>query len=459
MVCKHEARNMRLLLLLPTPLRLVCTEVWCNATWDLVLCWPPTPAGESAELPCPPVKGVDPSKYVSKRCDVSGRWEGKSPGDFSLPQGWTNYTVCFTEVMQDIIRELYKKSAEDAQTKLNIAVGTRILEIVGLSLSLASLCASLAIFFYFRSLKNNRTRIHRNLFVAMVIQVMIRLVLYIDQAVTRCSDDGHGPSDTNTTRHGIDNTPVLCEAAYVLLEYARTAMFMWMFIEGLYLHNKITVTVFHHSFYYSAYQAVGWGVPVLMTAAWATATAMFYGSSRCWWGYNFTPYYWIMEGPRFSVISMNMVFLLNIIRVLVTKLRQSNSSEAQQVRKAVKAAIVLLPLLGITNVLNMVKAPLGRSAAEFGLWSYATHFLTSFQGVFIALLYCFLNGEVRTAVRKYVYNYWLHRSAGVRRGSGLSSVFLTIVTDLPRDHQHHGGRHHLCGCLSGGHSPPQGSYL
>lgn len=63
-------------------------------------------------------------------------------------------------------------------------------------------------------------------------------------------------------------------------------------------------------------------------------------------------------------------------------------------RKAVKAAIVLLPLLGITNVLNMIVAPLGRSAAEFGLWSYATHFLTSFQGFFIALLYCFLNGEV-----------------------------------------------------------------
>ena len=40
------------------------------------------------------------------------------------------------------------------------------------------------------------------------------------------------------------------------------------------------VTVFQHKFYYSVYHAVGWGVPVLMTAAWATATAMHYGSSR-----------------------------------------------------------------------------------------------------------------------------------------------------------------------------------
>lgn len=66
----------------------------------------------------------------------------------------------------------------------------------------------------------------------------------------------------------------------------------------------------------------------------------------------------------------------------------------QQVRKAVRAAVVLLPLLGITNLLLMTEAPLDRSALEFALWSYITHFFTSFQGFFIAMLYCFLNGEV-----------------------------------------------------------------
>lgn len=65
-----------------------------------------------------------------------------------------------------------------------------------------------------------------------------------------------------------------------------------------------------------------------------------------------------------------------------------------EIRKSVKAAMVLLPLLGITNALVMIKAPLDRSAVEFALWSYSSHFLTSFQGFFVALLYCFLNGEV-----------------------------------------------------------------
>lgn len=92
---------------------------------------------------------------------------------------------------------------------------------------------------------------------------------------------------------------------------------------------------------------------------------------------------------------------MNIIRVLVVKLRQSHTSDVEQVRKAVRAAVVLVPLLGITNLLNMAEAPLDKTAWEFALWSYTTHFLTSFQGLFIAMLYCFLNGEVRRNEQYY----------------------------------------------------------
>lgn len=93
-------------------------------------------------------------------------------------------------------------------------------------------------------------------------------------------------------------------------------------------------------------------------------------------------------------LQLNFIFLLNIIRVLIVKLRQSHTSDVEQVRKAVRAAVVLVPLLGITNILNMTQAPLDKTALEFAIWSYVTHFLSSFQGFFIALLYCFLNGEV-----------------------------------------------------------------
>lgn len=377
-------------------------ELYCNWTWDHVLCWPPTKAGTIATQRCPRDKGTDPTKFATKRCSIDGRWEGKVSGDYTNPQGWTNYTPCYTPEMLELFRKLYTGSEKAARMKLEIAERTRTLEIFGFSVSLAALIVSLAIFCHFRSLRNNRTRIHKNLFVAMVIQVVIRLTLYIDQAIIR---SGSQSDHRETFRQGIDNTPILCEASYVLLEYARTAMFMWMFIEGLYLHNMVTVTVFQENSYYSMYTAMGWGVPVAMTTAWALATALNLGSTKCWWGYNLTLFFWILEGPRLGVILLNFLFLLNIIRVLVVKLRQSHTSEIEQVRKAVRAAVVLLPLLGITNLVNMAEAPLDRAVWEFALWSYSTHFLTSFQGLFIAFLYCFLNGEVRLAVAKSVSTY------------------------------------------------------
>lgn len=74
--------------------------------------------------------------------------------------------------------------------------------------------------------------------------------------------------------------PFLCEATYILLEYARTAMFMWMFIEGLYLHNVVTVTVFQAKFPHKMYATVGWGCPIGMTTIWAAVTSVYIGKRQ-----------------------------------------------------------------------------------------------------------------------------------------------------------------------------------
>ncbi|XP_015183635.1 PREDICTED: PDF receptor-like [Polistes dominula] len=376
-------------------------ELWCNPVWDLLLCWPPTKALETARERCPFIGGFDTTKFVEKKCGYNGRWEGQN-GSLSggeSDHGWANYTTCMTPEMLRIHEKVYTNTQE-GEMKMDIAEKTRTLEFVGLSISLVALLASLAIFCRFRSLRNTRTRIHKNLFVAMVVQVLIRLTLYIDIELLR--------RKVHSPQRGIGNTPFLCEASYVFLEYAKTAMFMWMFIEGLFLHNMVTVTVFQETSYYRIYRFVGWGCPVVITLIWAIVTALYYHPkskfSRCWSGYNLSSYFWILEGPRFGVILLNFLFLLNIIRVLVVKLRQSHTSEIEKVLKAVRAAVVLLPLLGITNVLFMIEAPLD-NVKKFALWSYSTHFLTSFQGLFIATLYCFLNGEVRLALDKTITVY------------------------------------------------------
>lgn len=52
-------------------------------------------------------------------------------------------------------------------------------------------------------------------------------------------------------------------------------MFMWMFIEGLYLHNVVTVTVLQGRFPHMIYAMLGWGLPAIMTIIWAVFTAHF----------------------------------------------------------------------------------------------------------------------------------------------------------------------------------------
>nr|AWT50663.1 neuropeptide receptor [Diaphorina citri] len=375
---------------------------FCNWTWDGVYCWPPTRANSTIELPCPVGKGLDPTKFAFRRCSSNGTWLGKTATDFH--HGWTNYTGCYTSSAHQLLMKLFNSSEEEGKRKIQIAENTRSIEIAGLCVSLFALLISIGIFCRFRSLRNNRTRIHKNLFFAMIIQVLVRLALYIDQAIISNSS-----RVANLPRFGIENTQILCEASYVLLEYARTASFMWMFIEGFYLNNMVTVTVFQDKSYYCIYKVVGWGIPLIMTGLWALVTAYYMREERCWWGYNLTSFFWILEGPRLAAVSLNFLFLLNIIRVLVVKLRQSHTTELEQLRKGVRAAIVLVPLLGITNVINMTEAPIEHSVWRFLLWSYTTHFLTSFQGFFVAVLYCFFNGEVRMAVNKGFSTYMMSR--------------------------------------------------
>ncbi|KAJ8793138.1 hypothetical protein J1605_003815 [Eschrichtius robustus] len=179
--------------------------------------------------------------------------------------------------------------------------------------------------------------------------------------------------------------------------------------------------------------------------------------SRCWFGKRpgvYTDY--IYQGPMILVLlplarthaqaippcvklQINFIFLFNIVRILMTKLRASTTSETIQYRhsgdllqpsprpgpshqargpsplpgwavtlglprylphprKAVKATLVLLPLLGITYMLFFVNP--GEDEVSRVVFIYFNSFLESFQGFFVSVFYCFLNSEVRSAIRK-----------------------------------------------------------
>ncbi|KAK7494957.1 hypothetical protein BaRGS_00013836, partial [Batillaria attramentaria] len=122
----------------------------------------------------------------------------------------------------------------------------------------------------------------------------------------------------------------------------------------------------------------------------------------CWIQSNWL--LWIISGPITVSLVVNFVFFLNILRILLSKLR-ANSNEYSQYRRAVKATMIMIPLLGINNLFMLIRPDLDRVGTL--VWKIISAFLTAYQGTAVALIFCFFNGEVMTVLRRK-WSQWRH---------------------------------------------------
>ncbi|PAV58346.1 hypothetical protein WR25_14732 [Diploscapter pachys] len=327
--------------------------LWCNATWDTVLCWPPIPANTSITLPCPAMKGLDPKKNVTKACAAGGYWLGK-PGEplFSRgPGGWTDYSMCFTEELYYIYTNLNSESLAIAQ---EVAQKARNIEFVGLGLSLISLTISIFIITYFRRLRVFRNLMHLHLMIAILMVTIIRLIIYIDLIV---GGNYGGPHSNSNDGKTINTMPIVCEMMYLLLEYFKTVSFMWMFLEGFNLHNLVVLSVFNADPQLMPYVIVGYGVPCLNVIIWLLFMLWRKGwkIERCLGPYYLEAEFWILNGPRMVEWFLSFFFIFNIIRVLWTKVSEPHQAGDQdRIWKSVKAALMLCFLLGLPNIMQTI---------------------------------------------------------------------------------------------------------
>lgn len=86
------------------------------------------------------------------------------------------------------------------------AIVARILELTGITVSVIFLLLALIILFYFRALKCDRTRIHRNLFIAILIHDVIQLIRHTDVSIAgQVFDSTTVASGGNETLSGVEN--------------------------------------------------------------------------------------------------------------------------------------------------------------------------------------------------------------------------------------------------------------
>lgn len=280
--------------------------LYCNRTWDGWLCWNDVAAGTESMQYCPDYfQDFDPSEKVTKICDQDGHW-------FRHPDSnrtWTNYTLC------------NNSTHEKVKTALNLFY----LTIIGHGLSIASLIISLIIFFYFKSLSCQRITLHKNLFFSFICNSIVTII--------------HLTAVANNQALVATN-PVSCKVSQFIHLYLMGCNYFWMLCEGVYLHTLIVVAVFAEKQHLMWYYFLGWGFPLLPACIHAIARSLYY-NDNCWISSD-THLLYIIHGPICAALLVNLFFLLNIVRVLITKLKVTHQVESNLYMKAVRATLILV---------------------------------------------------------------------------------------------------------------------
>uniref|UniRef100_A0A8C3KG14 Vasoactive intestinal polypeptide receptor 1 n=1 Tax=Calidris pygmaea TaxID=425635 RepID=A0A8C3KG14_9CHAR len=318
----------------------------CLTEWDGVSCWSALPVGQSRAVACPDIL------HVFKKAELHPPlppW-GPSLGIYCNPsRGRKGYFVTM-----------------------------KILYTCGYSTSLAALFLAIGIFSCFRKLHCTRNSIHIHFFTSFILRgaaVFIKdAVLFSDESVDHCT-----------------MSTVNCKAAIAFFQYSVLANFYWLLVEGMYLQTLLLLTFTSDKRYIWWYILIGWGVPMLTVCVWVV-TRLQYDNHGCWDDYT-SLYWWVIKAPILLAIFVNFLIFVNVTRMLAQKIRSPDISKnyKQQYMRLTKSTLLLIPLFGVHYVVfALFPEHIGVDARL-----YFELVLGSYQGFLVALLYCFLNGEVR----------------------------------------------------------------
>ncbi|CAH0555599.1 unnamed protein product [Brassicogethes aeneus] len=338
----------------------------CPGRFDGWSCWPPTLAGEVAKQPCPDfIRGFEPANFVYYKCEDDGSWIFNVEKNYS----WVDYNTCV--------------NLEDLNFRTNIT----IINSVGYGISFLALLVSLALLFYFKSLRCARILIHMNLFTSFAVNSFLWLVwnsLLLNEPEI------------------LQNNSIWCILFNIILQTFLISNYSWMLCEGLYLHTVLVWAFISETRLYKGMLVIGWGIPFLETIVYVSARASL-GEEKdlkeCW--SKETSFDIIKQVPVAGTIILNLLFLLNIVRVMITKLNSGpghDSGSSRSSLQALRATLLLSPLFGITYLL-IPHRPTAGSPWEH-TYEYISTITASLQGLCVAILFCFLNGEVQAQVKR-----------------------------------------------------------
>uniref|UniRef100_A0A8C2UJY0 Vasoactive intestinal polypeptide receptor 2 n=1 Tax=Chinchilla lanigera TaxID=34839 RepID=A0A8C2UJY0_CHILA len=337
----------------------------CPGIWDNLTCWHPADLGETVTVPCPLVFNnfyVKPGN-ISKNC---------------TSDGWS-------ETFPDFIEACAYNDPED-ESKITFYTLVKAIYTLGYSVSLMSLATGSIILCLFRKLHCTRNYIHLNLFLSFILRAVS--VLVKDDILYSSSSTLHCPNQPSSW--------VGCKLSLVFFQYCIMANFYWLLVEGLYLHTLL-VAIFSPSRCFLAYLLIGWGIPTICIGVW-TAARLSLEDTGCWDTNEHSIPWWVIRTPILVSILVNFVLFVSIIRILLQKLTSPDvgGNDQSQYKRLAKSTLLLIPLFGV-HYMVFAAFPNGISTQYQILFELC---VGSFQGLVVAVLYCFLNSEVQCELKR-----------------------------------------------------------
>nr|AAD55777.1 glucagon receptor [Hoplobatrachus rugulosus] len=376
---KYEMECKEKMLKEPPPSGLVC-----NRTFDNFACWPDAQPNTTINVSCPwylPWHNKVQHGLVYKQCGPDGQWletlNGSAPRD-----------------PRECQRDKADMEAEDHFFK--ILERFQIMYTIGFSMSVAALILALAILVGLSKLHCMRNYIHINLFTSFILRGVSVLVNDTMLKTSYHTDFEH--------QHVEIINATGCRVASVLAQYAIISNYYWLLVEGIYLHNLLVLVGFSERSYFMLYMCIGWGVPLLFTVPWV-AVKYLYENDQCWTINGNMGYWWIPRSSVFFAILINFLIFMRIIQILLSKMRAHQMRYTDYKLRLAKSTLLLIPLLGIHEVVFALVSDEVAYGTLRLVKLFFDLFIGSFQGVLVAVLYCFVNKEVQSELLKK-WKHW-----------------------------------------------------
>uniref|UniRef100_A0A8C3FFE2 Growth hormone-releasing hormone receptor n=1 Tax=Chrysemys picta bellii TaxID=8478 RepID=A0A8C3FFE2_CHRPI len=213
----------------------------CRKTWDRLLCWPNTEAGETLTLPCPQVlfHFLKEPGLVRRNCTVNG-WSDPYP---------SYHIACPVNDEIPVEEQSYFSTV-------------KIIYTVGYSISISSLTLAVTVLIAFRRLRCPRNYIHVQLFLTFILKT---IAIFIKDAVLFQKEDIDHCSFSTTE----------CKISVAFCHYFMMTNFMWLLVEALYLNCLLLSSFPHGRRYFWWLVLFGWGFPTFFTIVWILAKLYF----------------------------------------------------------------------------------------------------------------------------------------------------------------------------------------